>query len=69
MENLWCYEVLGTSWGVVIAETKEEAEQKVREYYRKHSDWYKEHFIVDVSKPEVWGRKFSDTPDVIEVYP
>lgn len=40
MENLWLYEVFGNSWGVVIAETEKEAEQKVREYYKEHSDWY-----------------------------
>ncbi len=30
MENIWLYEILGESWGVVIAKDKNEAEEKVK---------------------------------------
>lgn len=54
--------------GVVRAENKEEAEQKVREAYKKHNtsfDEYRPIFIKAYNEENNW---FADSPDVLEVY-
>lgn len=43
MEKLWLYEILGEAWGVVKADNKEEAEQKVQDAYKKHDTLFDEH--------------------------
>lgn len=67
MKNIWLYEILGESWGVVKADTKEEAEQKVREAYKKHDTGYDEDTPV-IIKSKDNGNWFADAPDVIEVF-
>lgn len=67
MENIWLYEILGESWGVVKADTKEEAEKKVREAYKKHDTGYDEDATVIIKNKDN-GNWFADAPDVIEVF-
>lgn len=68
MDNIWLYEVFGEAWGVVKANTKEEAEQKVREAYKKHSIEYDEYRPVNIKSKEEDHCWFADCPDVWEVY-
>ena len=68
MNNVWLYEILGESWGIVKATTKEEAEQKVREAYKKHDSYYDEYTPVIIKSKDEGGHWFADYPDVIEVY-
>ena len=67
MKNIWVYEILGESWGVVKADNKEEAEQKVREAYKKHDTGYNEDTPVIINDKDN-GNWFADAPDVIEVF-
>lgn len=67
MENIYLYEILGESWGVVKANNKEEAEQKVREAYKKHDTGYNEDTPV-IIKDKDNSNWFADAPDVIEVF-
>ena len=67
MEDIWLYEVLGISWGIVKADTEEEAEQKVREAYKKHSINFDE-YIPIIIRPKTESNWFADCPDVLEVY-
>lgn len=68
MENLWLYEVLCEAWGVVKAENKEEAEQKVREAYKKHDTSFDEYTPIFIKAYNEENNWFSDSPDVLEVY-
>ena len=71
MDNIYMYEILGESWGIVIASSKEEAEQKVRESYKKHDSDYDEHspvYIMDKKEYEANNNWFPDSPDVLEVF-
>ncbi len=68
MENIWLYEILGESWGVVKAVTKEEAEQKVREAYKKHDTGYDEYRPILIKAKKEEPSWFADCPDVLEVY-
>lgn len=68
MENIWLYEILGESWGVVIAENKQAAEEKVREAYKKHDSSYNENSLVIIKSKDEDNNWFSDSPDVLEVF-
>lgn len=68
MEGLFLYEILGEAWGVVKAENKEEAEQKVREAYKKHDTSFDEYVPIIITSKEEENCWFSDSPDVLEVY-
>lgn len=68
MENMWLYEIKGESWGVVIADSIEEAEKKVRGAYKKHDSDYNADTPVIIKNKEDDGNWFPDAPDVIEVY-
>lgn len=68
MENIWLYEILGESWGVVIAKDKNEAEEKVRNAYEKHDSLYDENRPIIIKSKEDTGNWFSDSPDVLEVF-
>ena len=68
MEGLFLYEILGEVWGVVKAENKEEAEQKVREAYKKHDTSFDEYAPIIITSKEEESCWFSDSPDVLEVY-
>ena len=68
MDNVWLYEVLGESWGVVKATTREEAERKVRDAYKKHDTCYNEDTSVIIKSKDEDNTWFTDCPDVIEVY-
>lgn len=70
MENkVFYYEILGESWGVVLATDKNDAERKVREAYQKHDTCYNEDTPVIIQTPEESnGKWFNDSPDVFEVW-
>ena len=69
MENIWIYEVWGESWGIVKANSRKEAEEKVREAYRKHdTGWWDESRTVIIKSIYEDDRWFPDCPDVLEVY-
>lgn len=69
MENIWLYEVWDESWGIVKANSRKEAEEKVREAYRKHdTSWWDESRTVIIKSIYEDDRWFPDCPDVLEVY-
>lgn len=68
LENIWLYEVCGDSWGVVKANSREEAEHKVREAYKKHSSGYGEYQPIYITSKEEASGWFKDCPDVLEVF-
>lgn len=68
MDNIWIYEVWGESWGVVKANSRKEAEEKVREAYRKHDTGYSEYRPVVIKSIYEDNNWFPDCPDVLEVY-
>lgn len=68
MGNMWLYEIMGESWGIVIADSKEDAEQKVREAYKKHDSNYSEDTQVIIKNKNDEGNWFEDVPDVLEVF-
>lgn len=71
MDDIYIYEILGESWGIVIASSKEDAEQKVREAYKKHDTNYDEtRPIIIMDKKEYTENNswFKDSPDVLEVF-
>ena len=71
MDNIFIYEILGESWGIVIALSKKEAEQKVRESYKKHDTGYNEYqpiIIMNKKEYESNSNWFPDSPDVLEVF-
>jgi len=67
MDSIWLYEILGKYWGVVKANTKEEAEQKVIETYKKHDTEYDEYRPILIKSKEE-SNWFEDCPDVLEVF-
>ena len=69
MEDIYLYEIFGDTWGIVKANSKEEAEQKVRAAYKKHDSGYSEYTLVTIrSKDEEPNCWFADSPDVLEVW-
>ena len=69
MENIWIYEVCGQSCGIVKANCREEAEEKVRSAYSKHdTGWHDQFRTVIIKSIYEDDRWFSDCPDVLEVY-
>lgn len=67
LENIWRYNYIGFG-GIVIASTREEAKQKVKEMYK---DW-----VVELEKENVvtvWQSILDDNystdyPDILEIY-
>lgn len=68
MDKIWLYEILGESWEVVIADTREAAEEKVRAAYRKHDSGFCEDTPIIIRSKEEEQCWFEDSPDVLEVY-
>ena len=71
MDNIYIYEILDEEvYGIVIASSKEEAERKVKEAYKKHSSDHGEYTVIIMDKKEYEenNRWFPDSPDVLEVY-
>ena len=63
--NYFCYVIEDGGLGIVKADNPEEAEQKVREGYKKHGS------LSDNTKVEIYDiyqEPFDDVPDVIEIY-
>lgn len=68
MENIWLYEIFGESYGIVIADNKEIAEEKVRNAYKKHDSLYNENTPIIIKSKDEDGNWFMDSPDVLEVF-
>lgn len=71
--KLYKYEYLGISWGVVFADSKKQAEEKVRNMIKQyHCDKYDEFYPIDILTMELNengnGFCFPDCPDVYEIY-
>lgn len=67
-KEIWVYEIFGDVYGVVKAETKEEAEQKVRNAYKDHYTEFNGFHKIIIKSIYEDSRWFSDHPDVLEVY-
>lgn len=70
MENIWVYSIEEDgARGIVIADSKEDAESKVKKAYRKHG--YGKDF--NFSDMKVWSATeinegyFNDCPNVLEI--
>lgn len=68
MENIWLYEVLGESWGIVIAANKKAAEEKVKSAYKKHDSLYNANTPIIIKSKDEDNNWFADSPDVLEVF-
>lgn len=68
MENIYLYEILNESWGIVIAESAKDAEIKIIAAYTKHDSDYHEETPISIKKATMSGNWFADSPDVLEVY-
>lgn len=67
--KLYKYEYLGISWGIVFANTKMEAEEKVRNMIeRYHSDVYDICHPIYIKELNENNSYFSNCPDVHEIY-
>lgn len=68
MKNIWIYEVHDQCYGIVKANNRKEAEEKVREAYRKHdTGWWDASRTVIIKSIHEDNNWFSDCPDVLEV--
>ena len=62
--NYWCYVLEQGGVGIVRANNSDEAKQKVKDAYTKHSD---DPFTEEISIYEIYQKPFDDAPDVIEI--
>lgn len=62
--NYWYYILEEGGCGIVKADSSEEAEQKVRDAYTKHSD---DLFTEEISIYEIYQKPYGDAPDIIEI--
>ena len=67
MNNTYIYTLEQGGVGIVMADSKEEAKEKVREAYEKHCDPEFCENIKVYGLSELKNRWFIDTPDVIEI--
>lgn len=69
LENIWRYSINeGESGGIVIANTKEKAEQKVKEMYEDYGDSDNAEDEITVWKAILDDDYSKDYPDVLEIY-
>ena len=69
LENIWRYSVNeGEAGGIVIANTKEEAEKKVKEMYEDYDGSENAEDEVTVWKATLDDEYSKDYPDVLEIY-
>lgn len=67
--TLWCYTLEDGGTGIVIADSPEEAETKVRAAYSKHGGYENGNLdSVRISIWEIYQKHFDDAPDVLEIY-
>lgn len=62
--NYWCYVLEQDGVGIVRANNLDEARQKVKDAYTKHSD---DPFTEEINIYEIYQKPFDDAPDVIEI--
>ena len=63
----WIYVLDNDTYGVVKANTEDEAKQKVKEAYTKHGGYESEITEDMIEIENMDNHWFSDSPDVIEV--
>ena len=63
--DYWYYLLEEGGAGIVKADSSEEAEQKVRDAYTKHSD---DPFTEEIKIYEIYQKPYDDAPDVMEIY-
>lgn len=69
LENIWRYSVnKGEAGGIVIANTKEESEQKVKEMYEDYDGSENEENEIIVWKAMMDDDYSKDYPDILEIY-
>lgn len=69
LENIWRYSVNnGEAGGIVIADIKEEAEQKVKEMYEDYDGSENGEDEIIVWKAVLDDDYSKDYPDVLEIY-
>lgn len=69
LENIWRYSINeGEFGGIVIADTKEKAEHKVKEMYEDYDGSENEDNEIDVWKAVLDDDYSKDYPDVLEIY-
>ena len=68
MEKTWIYKVIVKSCGIVKAHNREEAEEKVRDFYSKYdAGWYDQFRAVIIKSVYEMEHWFPEYPDVLEV--
>lgn len=71
LENgtLFSYSLSDGGTGIVIADSSEEAEQKVRAAYERHGGYENGNMDgINVSVWELYQKPFNDAPDVLEIF-
>lgn len=69
LENIWRYSVNnGDAGGIVIADTKEKAEQNVKEMYEDYDGSENAEDKITVWKAVLDDDYSKDYPDVLEIY-
>ena len=71
LENgtLFSYSLSDGGTGIVIADSPEEAEQKVGAAYEKHGGYENGNMDgVDINIWELYQKPFDDVPDVLEIF-
>lgn len=69
LENIWRYSVnKGEAGGIVIADIKEKAEQKVKEMYDDYDGSENEENEITVWEAVLDDDYSKDYPDVLEIY-
>ncbi len=63
--SYWFYKLEEGGCGIVAATSPEEAENKVKEAYTKHSA---DPFPEEIEVYEIYQKPFEDAPDVIEIF-
>lgn len=71
LENgtLFSYSLSDRGTGIVIADSTEEAKQKVRDAYKNHGGYENGNMNgVDINIWELYQKPFDDAPDVLEIF-
>lgn len=67
--TLWYYTLEDGGTGIVIADSPEEAEEKVRAAYSKHGGYEDGNLdSVKINIWEIYQKHFDDAPNVLEIY-
>jgi len=68
-ECLFAYTLSDGGAGIVVANSEEEAKEKVKAAYIKHGGYENENMDgVDINIFQMYQRPFADVPDVLEIF-